>query len=120
MNNTIFKRFTNICEKIILNFCIFYNAYLCTFFGAGTFSKFGLFILCFIIECFISTYVYDKLSHGEYTKISNELTNNVLLGKDYYKSCDKLKNICDNYRQIELIIFGIICCVLYWCVNYEW
>lgn len=124
MKNIIFKKlkiafeqFTMICEKVLLNFCIFYNAYLCTYFSSNTFIKFCLFILCFIVECIISSQIYTKLSHGEYTKVCDELQNDILVGKDYHKSYTKLKNICDHYRQVELLFFSIVCCMLYWFIK---
>jgi hypothetical protein len=114
---TAFEQITIICEKLVLNFCIFYNAYLCTYFSSGTFTKFGLFILCFIIECVISSQIYTKLSNGEYTKVCNELQNDILIGKDYHESYTKLKTICNRYRYAELIVFSVICCILNWFIK---
>jgi uncharacterized membrane protein (DUF485 family) len=117
---SLFERFTIICERLILSFCVFYNAYLCTYFASSVFGKIGLFILCFIVECVISSQIYTKLSNGEYTKVSDELQHDILLGKDYHESYAKLKTICDRYRHVELIVFGIICCLLNWFIKYEW
>jgi hypothetical protein len=108
---TAFEQITIICEKLVLNFCIFYNAYLCTYFSSGTFTKFGLFILCFIIECVISSQIYTKLSNGEYTKVCNELQNDILIGKDYHESYTKLKTIWTNptgNSQFETIKYNEI------------
>ena len=117
---SVFEQITTVCEKLVLNLCIFYNAYLCTYLSSSTCIKFGLFILCFIIECIISSQIYTKLSNGEYTKVCNELQNDILLGKDYNASYVKIKTICNRYRWVEVIVFSIICCILYWLTHYEW